>query len=257
MIGVNDCNYQIIQVKRMNNVKERRLRTNIVYATASVQLTDKQIFKDRLRAAVQGTNRGACTGRDVSGEIEEALINVEQFGEPIDDKLLEGKWKLIYTTAPDVVGLLLPGVLLPLEIIKIENIYQEFGDAASGKVDNVIRFSIPGILREGDGGTLRVNAGYQISSRNTIKLTFLKGSLGELNPTETLESILVPAMLPRGQFNQQLLLGLKEFKFEQGLQVRPSGRVQPTGDYLLTYMDEDMLIGRAINGKFVFDREVN
>eukprot|EP01023_Acetabularia_acetabulum_P033406 TRINITY_DN31271_c0_g1_i2.p1 TRINITY_DN31271_c0_g1~~TRINITY_DN31271_c0_g1_i2.p1 ORF type:complete len:251 (-),score=33.00 TRINITY_DN31271_c0_g1_i2:112-864(-) len=245
---LNLVNLQLCRIKC-----SRRIQTKSS-AVATETSQNKQYYKGQLRSAVEGTKRGACTSRDASSEIEEALINVEQFNEPLDDKMLAGKWKLIYTTAPDVVGVLLPGALLPLEIVKIEEIYQEFSDSSEGKLDNIIQFSIPGILREGDGGTLRVNAGYVIKSRNTIQLSFFKGSLGDLNPTDTLQNLILPAMLPRGYFNQQLFLALKEFKVERSLQISPSGAPQPIGNYLLTYLDEDMFVGRAVNGKFVFDR---
>eukprot|EP01026_Neomeris_dumetosa_P082915 TRINITY_DN9551_c0_g2_i3.p3 TRINITY_DN9551_c0_g2~~TRINITY_DN9551_c0_g2_i3.p3 ORF type:complete len:112 (-),score=15.61 TRINITY_DN9551_c0_g2_i3:556-891(-) len=85
----------------------------------------QRLAKDQLRLAVRSSFRGARTSVDQRGEIAEALAEVEQYGGAIDEALLQGRWKLIYTTAPDVVGLLIPKAYFPLELVRIEDIYQE------------------------------------------------------------------------------------------------------------------------------------
>lgn len=65
----------------------------------------------------------------------------------IDYTLLPGKWKLVYTTAPDVKPLLAAdNALIPL---RVPAIYQEFSSAEQGDVKNIIVFSAPPFIHEG------------------------------------------------------------------------------------------------------------
>ncbi len=69
-------------------------------------------------------------------------------------ELLPGTWQLLYTTAPDVVPLLAPSPGLPL-LPQVGPIYQKFtklDEQGIGRVENVIKLSIPGLLVPGNGG---------------------------------------------------------------------------------------------------------
>eukprot|EP00955_Chlamydomonas_euryale_P047350 353651-Chlamydomonas_euryale.AAC.8 len=60
--------------------------------------------KSELRRLLEGSGRGFRVGRYQRGMIEEAQVNVEGYApQEIDFQLLEGKWRLLYTTAADVV----------------------------------------------------------------------------------------------------------------------------------------------------------
>lgn len=64
----------------------------------------------------------------------------------MDYKLLPGKWRLTYTTAPDVRPLLFAGSGSP---IYVANIYQQFSEVEQGDVQNIIEFSVLMLLRKG------------------------------------------------------------------------------------------------------------
>lgn len=60
--------------------------------------------KKALLEVIEFTRRGSNTDRELRGRIEEAQVAVEAISGPeLDYSLLAGKWKLLYTTAPDVV----------------------------------------------------------------------------------------------------------------------------------------------------------
>lgn len=61
--------------------------------------------KQRLLKSIEGTERGGEATRLKRGEVEEAQVGVEAFSPTQQDfDLLEGKWRLLYTTASDVVS---------------------------------------------------------------------------------------------------------------------------------------------------------
>ena len=110
---------------------------------------------------------------------------------------------------------------------------------------------------------------------------------GDIAISPALEAVLAPAVLPRSWLNQQILLAIQEvrmlckrhvqrlqcaaysladlrwpaqFRLRLPLQTRPPGatsRSMPVGggEYLLTYLDADLLIGRAEQGVFIFSRD--
>ena len=61
--------------------------------------------KTALRAALSCTNRGELATSSQRAQVEECQLSLEAFGarRDLDYALLAGKWRLIYTTAPDVV----------------------------------------------------------------------------------------------------------------------------------------------------------
>lgn len=86
--------------------------------------------------------------------------------------------------------------------------------------------------------------------------------VGQLRISSALETLLAPAILPRGSLQHRLLLGIKEASLRvplrgSGPAAGPSPAASGFATYLLTYLDEDMLIGRAVGsgGSFVFTRQ--
>lgn len=61
------------------------------------------------------------------------------------------RWRLIYTTAPDVRPLLIADRPTPFQV---GNIYQQFSDVEQGDVQNIIEFSIPMVLQKGRSSRL-------------------------------------------------------------------------------------------------------
>lgn len=80
----------------------------------------------------------------------------------LDYSLLEGKWRLVYTTAADVVpivGLDLSSYLpagLPAPVVG--DVFQRFSSVEDGRVENIIEFGVPPLTQEREGITFTVGA---------------------------------------------------------------------------------------------------
>jgi hypothetical protein len=108
------------------------------------------------------------------------------------------------------------------------------------------------------------NPRYDVRAGKRIALVFEDARLGDIQLSDGAEALLAPALLPRGSLQHQLLLAIKEFtlrfQFRTAAQLA-SQAVTRAGSaaagYLLTYLDSEMLIGRAIGlgGVFIFVRE--
>ncbi|KAK9803260.1 hypothetical protein WJX72_001611 [[Myrmecia] bisecta] len=219
--------------------------------------------KQLLLYAIAGTQRGGAVSKSERGAITEAQVALEAFGGELNYELLEGTWRLIYTTALDVVPLLgfTDGNLLPL---RVGDIYQRFSSVATGRVENIIKLSVPFLLKEGEGATVVVGADYTVRSPRRVALYFREAGVRDIHITPLAESLLAPALLPRGWLQHRLLLAIQEFAVtvplrRQGRDSSPtSGRFgRGAGDYLLTFLDEEMLVGRAEGsaGTFIFVRD--
>jgi len=102
-----------------------------------------------------------------------------------------------------------------------------------------------------------VGASYEVRSGKRIALVFEEAKLGDLKITPLAEALIAPAMLPRGSLQQAALLALKEGALRVPLRgAAEVGRAIGGAGYLLSYLDEDTLIGRAVGsgGCFVFSR---
>jgi hypothetical protein len=53
---------------------------------------------------------------------------------------------------------------------------------------------------------------YDVASPRRIRLIFNTAEVGQLRINSGLETLIAPALLPRGSLNQQLLLALKEVR---------------------------------------------
>jgi hypothetical protein len=121
--------------------------------------------KARLLQAVEYTRRGANTTQDLRGDVEEAQVALEslQPGDGLDYALLEGKWRLVYTTAADVVpivGLDLSSLLpagLPAPVV-VGDVFQRFSSVEEGRVDNIVEFGLPPLTQGSGGVTFTVGA---------------------------------------------------------------------------------------------------
>jgi hypothetical protein len=222
--------------------------------------------------------------RATRGRLEEAITGLEATSPPAHDwrALLPGRWRLVFTTAADVAPFLalsdaIPGVLKPL-LPAAGAVFQEFdppdGDPeeegpVEGEVRNVIRAGAPPFLRRDDGLTATVAARYEARSGKRLRLRFESAGVGGARLSGLGEALLAPAALPgRGSLQHRAVLAVADAAFS--IPLRPASLVralQPVADavereagseYLITFLDGDMLIGRqtgAGGGLFAFVRE--
>lgn len=79
-------------------------------------------------------------------------------------------------------------------------------------VQNIIQGGDGWLFVPGNGVTVTVNATYSPSGPRTIKLTFKSVEVGKLRISQAAETLLAPALLPRGSLQQQVLLWFKEVR---------------------------------------------
>lgn len=211
--------------------------------------------KHELLTSVQDTQRGLLTTPLQRSSIEEALVNVEgrNMGDPIDFNKLDGTWRLQYTSAPDVLILFQAADTLPF--FQVGQIFQKFEclhshSSNGGVIRNVVRWSIPNLFEEQEGATLVVSAKFTLVSVRNIYLQFQEISVQDINISEQLQALISPAILPRSFISLQILQYLRAFKAQ--FPVRDPGRESVGGLYYLSYLDDNMLLGRAVGGGGVF-----
>ncbi|XP_058734339.1 probable plastid-lipid-associated protein 10, chloroplastic [Vicia villosa] len=209
--------------------------------------------KHQLLSSLQDTQRGLLTTPNQRSSIEQALVNVEgsNMGEPIDFNKLDGTWRLQYTSAPDVLILFQAAATLPF--FQVGQIFQKFecrDNSTGGVIRNVVRWSIPNLLEEQEGATLLVSAKFTLVSARNIYLQFQEITLQDINISEQLQALISPAILPRSFISLQILQYLRTFKAQ--IPVRDPGRESVGGLYYLSYLDDNMLLGRAVGGGGVF-----
>ena len=259
--------------------------------SSSVLIKRATIAKRKLIESCRGTYRGALfqsspreTKRvfDAKRELEKYYDDGKREEGKMDPRL-RGRWKLIYTTAVDVTGLLVlsipppPLPFLPPPPIVVGDIYQEF-KTDTKEIVNEIRASVPALLEEKDGVVLRVNATYKdrsSSNKTALELVFQEAVVSDVRISEFTEMLLAPAVLPRGELNQRVLLFLRDFEVRFPLFGRAAtamggasnenernedGKITPgasVGKYEFSYCDEDVLIGKATGsqGIFIFTKE--
>ncbi|KAI3796469.1 hypothetical protein L1987_39140 [Smallanthus sonchifolius] len=216
-----------------------------------------------LLKAIQDTQRGLVTTPNQRSEIEESLVDLESYAagdEAIDLGILDGTWRLQYTSASDVLVLLDSSSKLPF--FQVGQIFQKFeckGQDDGGYVRNVVRWSIPSLLEENEGATLLVSAKFSVVSRRNIYLEFEEIALQNIIISEELQALIAPALLPRSFFNLQILQAIRTFKAQVPVNNTSPGRRSVGGLYYLSFLDRNMLVGRAVGGGgvFVFSRAQN
>ncbi|KAL5577845.1 hypothetical protein UlMin_019544 [Ulmus minor] len=211
--------------------------------------------KYELLNAVQDTQRGLVATPDQRSSIEEALVDVEGYnrGAPIDLAKLDGTWRLQYTSAPDVLVLFEAASRLPF--FQVGQIFQKFecgNQSRGGVIRNVVRWSIPNLLEEEEGATLLVSAKFDVVSLRNINLQFEEISVQNIKISEQLQALIAPALLPRSFISLQILQFLQSLKVQVPVTSTDPGRRSIGGLYYLSYLDSNMLLGRAVGGGGVF-----
>ncbi|XP_074316205.1 putative plastid-lipid-associated protein 10, chloroplastic [Silene latifolia] len=231
-----------------------RCSANATYAAPATDFELENKKHDLLRA-VQETERGLKTTADQRSSIEEALVSVEKYdaGEPVNLDKLDGTWRLQYTSAPDVVVLFESASRLP--IFQVGQIFQKFecrDRSDGGVVRNVIKWSIRNLLEENEGATLIVSAKFSVVSQRNIYLEFEEITLQDIIISDQLQALIAPAILPRTYVNLQILQFIRSFKAQIPVTSPATQRRSVGGLYYLSYLDNNMLLGRAVGGGGVF-----
>lgn len=229
-------------------------------ATVAVDRTQVSEFelenkKHDLLSTIQGTRRGQNTNADQRSIIEEALVGLEgcNLGEPIDLVKLDGTWRLQYTSAPDVLVLFEAAARLPF--FKVGQIFQKFecrDKSDGGVICNVVRWSVPPLLEKEEGATLVVSAKFDVVSVRNIYLQFEEVTVQNIYISEELQALIAPAILPRSFLSLQILQFIRAFKAQIPVTNTTPGRRSVGGLYYLSYLDNNMLLGRAVGGGGVF-----
>lgn len=247
----------------------------------------RAVLKEKLIESCRGTYRGAIgfSNDREREDIRKAKEALETFAakEKEEEKdwmrnRVNGRWKLIYTTALDVTGLLVfsvpppPLPFFPPPPIVVGDIFQEFKTDAK-EIVNEIRASVPWVLEEKDGVILRVNATYKEvddssnNSKKALELVFQEAVVSDVRISELTETLLAPAILPRSELNQRALLFLRDFEVRFPLFGRAARAMggsdengvsgAAVGRYEFSYCDEDVLIGKATGsqGIFIFTKD--
>lgn len=232
------------------------------YSTSNSQAIKqaKATLFSKLSLSARGARLSSSLER---GSIEEQQLELEALSAgPLNFELLQGKWKLVYTTASDVV----PLVRLssePAPFLKVGDIFQRFSNPTTGTVENVIEATVKLPLLPELDIVFVVAASYEIRTAKSIALTFQSAGIESVKLTNDLQNFLAPALLPRGWWNQHLLSALNERNIIKIPLTTRSNSVKSTTqrprgiNYALTYLDEDVLVGRAQGngGTFIFTRE--
>lgn len=209
---------------------------SVIYPSETRQATAEAIasFKFNLLSAVSGLNRGLAAGEDDLRKADDAAKELESAGGPVDlpadlDKL-QGRWKLIYSSAfsSRTLGGSRPGPptgrLLP---ITLGQVFQRI-DVFSRDFDNIVELElgapwpIPPIEL-----TATLAHKFELIGTSKMKIVFEKttvkttGNLSQLPPLE------VPR-LPDA--------------------LRQSSNTG-TGDFEVTYLDSDTRITRGDRGE--------
>lgn len=118
-------------------------------------------------------------------------------------------------------------------------------------------------------GTAEVRASYAVRSPRRIRLQFEEAGVRDFRISDQAEAFLAPALLPRSWISHQALLAIREAEvfipFRNGLprifnsastNLEMNLERQFGSEYLLTYLDEDTLIGSqtGTGGTFIFER---
>jgi len=249
--------------------------------------------KVSLRALIQkpSVRRGLGATADERGQIEEAQIALEatSSGVEFDPVQLAGRWRLEYTSARDVFAIL--GLDNALPGLTIGAVAQRFvpdaDDSTRGTVFNEASFGVAPLTLAEDGATFLVEARYTAAPpRRALTLQFDNATLGGIRISPGLETVLVPSLLPRTQPQMDFLSALKDGSLvpKIPLRTRPplapgansrrttssvsSGSDRKSGSsdneslaggpgYLITYIDDDTLVGRQTDasGCFIFVRD--
>ncbi|KAL3323999.1 hypothetical protein AABB24_038262, partial [Solanum stoloniferum] len=188
--------------------------------------TSSQI-KIQLYDALQGINRGIFgVSSDKKFDIEELVKQLESQNPTFEPTLsldkVAGNWRLIYSTI-SILGSKRTKLGLR-DFITLGDLYQNI-DISQGKAVNVIKFNARGLSLL--SGELRIEASFKIASKSRVDIFYNNSGI---TPDQLMNVF---------QKNYNLLLGI----------------FNPEGWLEITYVDENLRIGRDDKGNiFVLER---
>ncbi|XP_006351023.1 probable plastid-lipid-associated protein 7, chloroplastic isoform X1 [Solanum tuberosum] len=213
---------RFVQQRTIFAAPEQQQQSNVEVSHS----TSSQV-KIQLYDALQGINRGIFgVSSDKKFEIEELVKQLESQNptfEPTSslDKVA-GNWKLIYSTI-SILGSKRTKLGLR-DFITLGDLYQNI-DISQGKAVNVIKFNARGLSLL--SGELRIEASFKIASKSRVDIFYNNSGI---TPDQLMNVF---------QKNYNLLLGI----------------FNPEGWLEITYVDENLRIGRDDKGNiFVLER---
>ena len=193
--------------------------------------------KAELLEAIAGKNRGLLANEIDNVRVLSAIQQLEDINptrKPLEAKnLLEGDWRLLYTTSKGILG------LDRFPLLKLGQIYQSIR-VSQAKVYNIAEIIGLPMLE----GLVSVAATFEPVSETRVNVMFERSIIG----LQRFFSYDTPK-----KFIQQIESGKKflplDFKIDRGEQK---------GWLEITYLDEDMRIGRGNEGNvFVLTKEAS
>ena len=218
-------------------------------------------LKSLLDDTLWGTGRGLSANSDTRAEITDLVAQLEAktpITEPNQSMdQLGGEWKLVYTSNSELMPLLALG---KLPLVEVGDITQTI-DAASGKVENKVEFTVP-FSKTSIGST----ASFDVRSPKLLEIEFTDGRIatpelmsdfelpdsidvaGQTLELTGLKSALKPLDGPVRSVIEQastFLAGQPDFTFKTP--ASRNGTSKATW-LLNTYLDDDLRIARGDGG---------
>lgn len=263
-----------LQARRFLNVPSHPTRTGFTTRKINARAAFETTFpedtlslselKSLLEDTLWGTQRGLSANSDTRAEILDLVSQLEAktpIAEPNQGaglNQLGGTWKLVYTSNSELMPILALG---KLPLVEVGDITQTI-DAASGKVENVVRLSVP-FSKTSVGST----ANFDVRSPKLLEIEFTDGRIstpelmsdfelpdsvevaGQTVDLTVLKSALKPLDGPVRSFLEQagtFLAGQQDFTFKTA-SLNSGGKNKATW-LLNTYLDEDLRIARGDGG---------
>lgn len=198
-------------------------------------------FKTDLLELITGKNRGLEVSEMDKVNILTAVEKLEDHNpylNPLDNpQLLNGDWRLVYTTSKSILG------LENIPFAHLGNIYQCIRTEAT-KIYNIAEIIGVPFLE----GVVSVSANFETVSSKRVNVKFqrsiigLQRLLGYLSPKDLIKKIEGGKYFPPFDFN---------FNFS----ARFLGNNEPQGWLEITYLDENLRIARGNQGNiFILER---
>ncbi len=192
--------------------------------------------KTKLLEAIAGKNRGLLVTNTDKINILTAVERLEDHNpnpHPLENatSLLEGNWRLLYTSSRSILG------LDRIPLIQLGQIYQ-YVRILDGKIYNIAEISGIPLLE----GVVSVSARFEIVSDRRLNVKFERSIIG-LQRAIGYQSV--------SQFIQDIEIGEKFLAVDFNLENR-----ETSGWLEITYLDEDLRIGRGNEGSiFILSKE--